>query len=505
MANVFDQFDKPQGNVFDKFDKPNKMAKKDLVSLPETVLNKATQGLTLGYGDEASDALAALATTGIQKLQGQDVTLGENYDLARQMSQSNLDRMGEQRPVASAVSEIGGALAGSLGVGATKVGANAARYVAGGGRAASIGKGAMAGAALGGVQGYGQGDGDNRLGEAAKGAAIGGVLGGVIPAALGGKVRPTAQQLKQVSQKNYQKAEQLGGVLAPSFTDSFIDSVKRYDYKDPMAQAFNGRSPITPISEMLEASRGQPMTLSAATEIDKAITDRLEDAAFQNNGVLNNYGRQLLEIKNGLSESLLDAADKGLVQGGNEGVMAYREAVKDWAAQSQIGEIERIVERASYMDNPATALKTGFRNIATNPKRLNKFPKDVQKAIKAAASDGNLTNILRTNLGSRLLSTMTGAAAGTAMGPLGTLAGAAGGFATSGLARGAAESMQMGRVNKVIDTIAGGSSIPTNPNNLLQKINPVLQNLQNAGNMSLKDIMRLPPAKAKELLSKVKK
>lgn len=295
----------------------------------------------------------------------------------------------------------------------------------------------------------------------------------VLDNALGKTVRPSVNELKTISQNNYAKAAQVGGILDKQVTNDLIDHAQSFGPKDSMASSISGENPISKFASELDQFRDEPMTLERATAVDQALTERLDDPKFTDkNGVLNNYGRQLLEVKNRLRDNLSTAADKGLVQGGSEGINAYKTAVKDWSAQSQISDIQRIVDRASYMDNPATALKTGFRNIAVNPGRLSKFSPDVQKAIKHAARDGDLANILRTNLGSRLLSTMTGAIAGSAGGPVGVAIGGAMGAAGSGLARNAAEGMQMGRVNKVIDAIARKSSVPTKTIPLSERLKP---------------------------------
>lgn len=288
--------------------------------------------------------------------------------------------------------------------------------------------------------------------------------------ALGKTVRPTVADLAKASQKNYARVAESGDILSPEFTNGIIDHAQGFGVKDPMAAKIAGESPISGIAKDMEEFRNQPMTLERATEVDKALTDRLEAPEFTDkNGVLNNYGRQLLEIKQNLRDSMLGAQEKGHLQinpdaklsGYGDGAKNYMAAVKDWAAKSQISEIQRIIDRASYMDNPATALKTGFRNIAVNPGRLSKFPKEVQAAIKNAARDGDLANIMRTEVGSRLISTMVGSAAGSVGGIPGAVIGAAAGAKISRVARSAAETMQMSRANKVMDAIAGQSSIPT--------------------------------------------
>lgn len=288
--------------------------------------------------------------------------------------------------------------------------------------------------------------------------------------ALGKTIRPTAADLKTSSQTSYGDAANTGGWVGSKITDDLIDRADSFTEKDPMAAAINGESPLKGISDSLQPFKGQIMSLDRAFAVDRALTDKLNNSAFTDkNGVLNSYGRQVLDLKSQLRDQLLNAADNGLVAGGNEGLAAYRSAVKDWAAKSQMDEIQRIIDRAEYTDNPATSLKAGFRNIAANPGRLSKFPAEVQGAIKRAASSGDIANILRTELGSRLISgmvgTATGAAGGMLGGPIGSavggVIGGVGGMIGSGFARNAAESMQMGRVNGVLDAIAAQSSLPS--------------------------------------------
>lgn len=333
-------------------------------------------------------------------------------------------------------------------------------------------KSAAVAAPVGALYGYGDSPEGQRLQGAASNAGMAAAIGGAMPIAgaglnalnnaFGKTVRPTAAALKSVSQANYALADEKGGVLSPSFTDKFLDSIQSISPTNKWVSATAKPTLASGLSEDWQTFRGQPMTLDDATSIDQHLTSLLDDpSATDKHGILNAQGKQILDIKNNLRSSLQSASEDGHIQGGNEGLQAYQTAVKDWAAQSQINDIQRIVDKASYADNPATVMKNGFKAIAVNPGRLNKFSPDVQNAIKSAASSGDLTNILRTEIGSRLLSTITGAAAGTVAGPFGSMVGAGAGLALSGAARNAAEGLQMGRVNNVIDAIAANSSIPT--------------------------------------------
>lgn len=289
---------------------------------------------------------------------------------------------------------------------------------------------------------------------------------------LGQTIRPTANDLKATSQASYADAATKGGVLSPQFTNNFLDKIGSFGPQDPMAADIIGESPSMNLlgskatqdeeATGLEKYRDQPMTLDRATAVDQALSKLLDNPSMTDkNGILNANGREVLQIKNHLSDSLGNAVDNGQVQGGSEGVNAYQNAVKDWAAKSQMNDIENIINKAQYMDNPATSLKAGFRTIAVNPGRLGRFPVNVQNAIKSAATDGNLTGLMRTELGSRLISSMIGAVGGSSMGPLGSLAGGIGGMIMSGGARNLAETMKMNAANNVMDNIAANSSLPT--------------------------------------------
>jgi hypothetical protein len=171
---------------------------------------------------------------------------------------------------------------------------------------------------------------------ASQGAGAVGREAADLAAALNTKtIRPTAADLASAAKENYARVENSGAVLSPQLTNGIIDHANSFAIKDPMAAKIAGESPLAKISADLEEHRDQPMTLQRAEAVDKALTDRLEDSAFTDkNGVLNNYGRQLLDIKNNLRTSMLDAEKNGHVIGGESGdVSAYMDAVKDWARE----------------------------------------------------------------------------------------------------------------------------------------------------------------------------
>lgn len=140
------------------------------------------QGMTLGAGDEIFSAVAAPIQAGVNYLTGRGPRgVAENYQQNMARTQQMLAREREVAPVASAATEIGGALA---------TGKVPAGFIAkGGGLLAKTARGIATGAGYGAAQGFASGnDIDERLQGARDGAAVGSIVGGAtapIAAAVG--------------------------------------------------------------------------------------------------------------------------------------------------------------------------------------------------------------------------------------------------------------------------------------------------------------------------------
>lgn len=101
------------------------------------------------------------------------------YNEKNQAIRDKNEQAMEQRPLATIGGMIGGALAGGVTTGPSKLAA-LANSLRTGGTAARIGKGALAGASSGGV--YGAGENEDRAGGALSGALLGSAVGAGLPA-----------------------------------------------------------------------------------------------------------------------------------------------------------------------------------------------------------------------------------------------------------------------------------------------------------------------------------
>lgn len=146
----------------------------------------AMQGLTYGLSDELG--------AGLQYLTGQG-----DYDELLDATRQRIARVKSDQPVASAVVEIGGALANPLSrLGWAAQGAT---------RGERLVKGALEGGALSGVYGFNQGEGglENRVNQGALsagiGAAIGGPLNAVLPAVRGPVSSTAGSQVAEAAER----------------------------------------------------------------------------------------------------------------------------------------------------------------------------------------------------------------------------------------------------------------------------------------------------------------
>lgn len=156
------------------------------------ILDRLTDGLALGWGEELTAAEAALLGREIGAGAGDGKNgnfgekgwwggMGDRYRAALSAERAQSRKFKEENPKASFAAELAGGVAGPLGL--ANRGVTLMR--SGLSTPAMIGAGTVEGLAYGGAAGAGFND-DNRLTGAAQGAVIGGALGGAIPAIAGG-------------------------------------------------------------------------------------------------------------------------------------------------------------------------------------------------------------------------------------------------------------------------------------------------------------------------------
>ncbi len=395
-------------------------------------------------------------------------------------SQAEINEARRQNPKSFLAGEVTGSLAGGIGAASTKAGKAAAQQltkrVAGRNKRAAI---------VGGGAGALYGAGTSDIGEGLQGAkegAVSGAIGGVVgqkvgDAAIkaGSKILPvkklkeiankkldkiTSEEVKDLAGQAYKRAEEEGGVLNTNFVNKLIKKVKEADFaSNTTAEKIAGREkPFKGfIKRFDEELKNDNLNLQTVEALDKELTQlKFGDKAWnRETGNFTDIGRVYQGIQNTLREAIENAKPEDVV-GADKGFRTLKDATKLYSKAMKMRQIEKIVEKAELTDTPATSIKTGFRTLITNDKKLKGFSEQEKKIIRKIADTGVITDLFRI-LGNRFV----GGAAGFATGGVG---GMAAGIATTQTARRAAEALQKRKVNQLMNEIGSGvRQIPTRP------------------------------------------
>lgn len=442
------------------------MPKKDVSAL-ESGVRGYVQGGSLGFGDEIMGGLASgglkLAAEA-QHLAGyipgvgeesfgipkefEDRSIVDMYREGRGIAREQEKAAREANPWTYGLSEVGGGVITGAKLPLPQPLSNAKT----GGRVLNA---MAAGGAGGGAYGLGASEADLTKGEVGQavldtgksaviGAAAGGFLQGVAEKFARSKIAtPRSDEIKSVASQAYKDAEEKGGMLTEKFTNSFIRKALANRPQTQAGRIVKGDDEVTKLLGRLTNLRNQKLSLRAAQEIDEALGDMVDGLIKE--GRVTKEGKRILDLQTTF-RNMIDNAPEGVIAGGKEGFSSLKEARRLWSASAKMRDIEKIVTRAEMMQVPATGIKTGFRTLYNNPKRMRGFSEAERKLIKKAAETGKVGDLLNT-MGSRLVGIVTLGAGG---GPLAS--GAA--YLGSAGARSAAGKLQVGKADRVAAEIA---------------------------------------------------
>ncbi len=408
----------------------------------DDAVRSVASGLTFGLADEL--AAAASSATGIGDRGGYDANLAAERQRDREI------------PAAIAIpGEIAGGVATGMGLargGLTML--NAARPTVGNMALRGAGEGAVYGAAHG--FGHGEGGAENRLVSAGTGAALGTATGGATGAITGRLVRPkapTTEAVKQAGSDAYKAAEKAGVVLNPASFDNVIADIASAAEKAGIDKSIHPKA-TAGLARALETV-GQPLTLERA-EILRRV---LKGAASSNEADERRIAQIMVDKLDDHVEKLSPA--DVLAGDAEAGAAALSRARKLWSQARKAETVDELIERAGTRAGQFTgsgfenALRTEFRGLAMNKKRLRTFTKDEQATIKKVAEGGAMENALR----------MVGKLAprGVVSGGFHLGVGAVGGFplsagtmATGELARRGATAMTLRNARQASEAMRGG-------------------------------------------------
>ncbi|MEZ5913450.1 MAG: hypothetical protein R3D84_15520 [Paracoccaceae bacterium] len=350
----------------------------------------ATDGALFGFGDEYLAGLSA--ALGVQP-DGKgganwfdyEKPMGERYSTALDAIRHEQGQFAESHPAASLTAEIAGALAmpGSAG----------ARFInKGAGTASRIGRGMVAGGTSGAAYGFGEGEGsaENRAGNAVAPGIAGALGGGFLTGAgqgfnrvrqlfekhpdLQGAVRSLDEQ-RELANTLYEKARSSGATFPEHRLKYATDRMASRLKNDGFAPDLHPR--VATVLKQLSSETGEK------TMADVEILRRIAGNAAQS----------IQPDERRLARHLIEGLDD-MVGRTSEGGVAMREARDAYARLRRMETLETAIGKASLQDDFAAGLRSQFRQLLRNPKRLRGFGEAEMAAIRQVARGGTSTRIL---------------------------------------------------------------------------------------------------------------
>lgn len=409
-------------------------------------------GAFFGFDDEIGAGMMAPIHAGMDWMKGEGFDMGRAYTRLQKQLDDEKQMRRQAHPVASAVGDIAGGL--GLGAGAAKAGLSLAARP-GTSVMGAAGRGAVEGAAYGGLYGAGEARPGERLLEAGKGAGFGAAAGGLL-GGIGGAVSrrgaqaaaPSTDDLAAASNRLYRAADQAGiTVKAPAFNrlSQNVEAAAGRLNKDL-------RPNTAGIVDDVLSMKGRNISLQELDELRQVVGQSMAKAQPQD-------VRTLQRIKD-VIDGFADNIRPGDFTGDPRGFGLIKEARQLWSRKAKSQIIDEIVEKAK---NQATGFENGLvihmRALANNPKRMKAFSPEEQKLIQSVVRRGTVHGILRALGMLSPNSTFGGLMAGGVGVGAGLLEGGA--LAGTGMAaRSAAGALTRGKVNTLQNAVATG--IPPN-------------------------------------------
>lgn len=445
-------------------------------SIGRTALDQSLQGATAGFADEPMDFLgAAYAKYAPEVIGGRpdlfkDQSLADTYADTRNASQQRMTSEFQNNPGTSIVSNIAGGLLTGKAIGSTAAGEAITNGLQSGPLWMRMGKGALSGAATGGLFGAGSAEEGHRLEGAEQGAKYGAAFGGVLPAAgafasgvkneiqsLLPKSAQFAIDLRKSAAPLYDNFTKSGGVYSDKLTNEIADLADSARSTGIAGQQKPADEALNKALDFYSSLRGTKLSPADLQKLDQSFTD---DVSRFNRAGEYNFGRILNDLKYEMRGRAFDPKNAAnYIESGNPAAVDdLLSANKLWQQSYKAKDVEKILQKAQGTENPQTSIRTGIKNLLANDKKMVGYS-DEDKAILQEAMKRGYTGGLVKLFGGRLIDSLAGGVAGLAAGgPVGGIAGAVAGKAVGGLMANAAGGIQANRLRGGLQSILKGST-----------------------------------------------
>ena len=205
---------------------------------------------------------------------------------------------------------------------------------------------------------------------------------------------PSKAELKQTSQAAYQRAKDAGAVVTGESFGKALADVKA-DLGD---EGLNAKlHPATSAAIEHISQHEGPVTIKQLDTYRK-VAKAAESSALSNPSDLRLAGK----VVDSIDTYMENLSSKDIVAGNaKEAVSALNEARGLWSRYKKADTIDALIDRAELRSSQFSgsglenSIRTEFRQLSMNQKRMKGFTADEQAAIKKVATGGPIDNTLR--------------------------------------------------------------------------------------------------------------
>lgn len=333
-----------------KGDEPKQIQAGMQASVPQSdmatgVARSAGQGASFAFGDEAEAAARALAA----KTQGDDRSWSEIYTSELETVRGELKEFQQENPGTAVAAELGGAIA-PIALTRGKAGLPSSLPKV-------MGRGAAEGAGIGGLYGFGSGEGfEDRANRALEGATFGSVLGAATPLALKGVQQvgnavlgPAYRAVRGAISPEAEASRRVGKAISKDVGEGLTEQ------QAARATQVTGQ-PIANIDRGGETTRAVARSAANTSPEARAVLNKTIDDRFEGQqGRITSW----LQNKTGVSGDASATRDTLLDQARKANRPAYAAAYKAGDRPLQSPELQRLMEAPEVQKAAQEALKRG--------------------------------------------------------------------------------------------------------------------------------------------------
>lgn len=427
------------GNISNQVGLANRYAVEGLTALPNMIGNAANSAVNLALPDKYKLGMPSDTTSQLLTQAGLPQPQGPQQRIVGDVSRA-IAGLGTNMGIAGSISDVAPEISASLSQNPFMQarGATGAAGAAGGAR---------------------------ELGFGPLGQTISGLGGGYLATRTPFTTEPSSaslsSDLKSDARASYKDAKDIGATFTPEVSADVPSQIEQqWANTGKMNSRMHGDS-LSVMDDLKNDAQNGSLSLEDLHTYRQLFGDVVNKNLHANGSLMPDAmkANQAIDTIDGIVDSAAEDPSM-LSNGSSDAITAFQKAQGLWRQASQASDIERIMDRADTMEQPATALRTGFRTLL-NSKRINNYSPDMQDLIRQAATVSMPVEILR-GLGSRLIPAIAG---GT-----GHIGGSVIAQGAASIPRNLATQAQMNRAQAILDNIA-------QPNQLMQSLPEVAKQL----------------------------